>query len=213
MIRRERHSERGLTLVEVILVLAISTIVLTVLARLLTAGLPISKVSFLQARSTETARLQLRRIAKSMREARLSDTGGYPLVVTEPNRFIFYADIDGDAATERVRYELAGTSLQRGITKPSGNPLEYDVINNEKTQRVASSIRNGGQAVFTYYTGDYPVDTNPLSPTDLTEVKYVQFMLLVDADPNVDPPPVEVRSQVQLRNLKTNLGEQAQGGG
>ncbi len=51
------------------------------------------------------------------------------------------------------------------------------------------------------------MDSTPLSPTDLTEVKYIQFNLLIDADPLVDPGPVNLISQVQIRNLKTNLGE------
>ena len=197
---------RGMTLVEIVVVMAISSIVIVIIVRALATGLPVSKVVMLQVRSTETARLQLKRIAKALREARESDTGSYPLVEVDSQRIIFYSDVDSDTATERIRYELVGTNLERGVIEPSGNPIRYNQ-NDEETTVVASSVRNGGDAVFTYYTGDYPADPTPLSPTDLTEVKYIQFNLLIDADPLIDPEPVNLISQVQLRNLKTNLGE------
>ena len=93
------------------------------------------------------------------------------------------------------------------MTEPSGNPLVYDTAN-EEVGVVASTVVNGTADIFTYYNGDYPKDQTPLTPVDLTEVKYIEFRLLIDADPAVDPPAIEVLSQVQLRNLKTNLGEE-----
>lgn len=208
--RKERRGQNilcsGMTLVEIVVVMAISAIVLTVIARTIATGLPISRMTVLQARSTETARLQLKRIAKALREARESDTGSYPLVEVGPQKIVFYADVDSDTATERIRYELTGTNLERGVIRPSGDPIRY-LESDEETTVVASSVRNDGVAVFTYYSGDYPVDSTPLSLIDITEIKYIQFNLLIDADPLVDPGPVNLISQVQIRNLKTNLGE------
>jgi hypothetical protein len=168
---------------------------------------PAETLARLQQQAVEDARLQLKRISKAIREARPSDTGAYPLVAMDPQRIIFYADVDADPDTEMIRYELQGNDLIRGVTKPVGSPPVYDPDNNEQATVVARSIRNGTEPIFTYYTGDYPADQTPLSPVDLTEVKYIQFYLVVDVNPEVEPGPLEVRSQVQLRNLKTNLGE------
>ena len=202
------RSTKGLTVVEMIVGIAIASILLVALLRFLVAGYPLTKISYLQQQSTETARLQLERMAKQLREARYSDTGAYPLVEMLPQRVVFYADVDGDATTERIRYELQGTDLVRGVTEPSGVPLAYDPGSDEVVATVAASVRNGGTDVFTYYTGDYPADQTPLTPVDLTEVKYIQFYLEIDHDPAIEPPPIEVRSQVQLRNLKDNLGQE-----
>lgn len=202
--RPRRH--RGFTVIETIVVVSLSGLLITALLRFLVAGYPLAKVTYLQQRSTENARLQLKRITKALREARPSQTGAYPLVEMGPQRIIFYADIDADATVERVRYELSGSNLQRGLIEPSGTPATYNV-NNEVTTTISTSIRNGTDDIFTYYTGDYPTDQTPLTPVDLTEVKYIQYRLLVDVDEAIDPPPIEVISQVQLRNLKTNLGE------
>lgn len=195
-----------MTVVEIVVVLGITLIVMAILIRFISTGHPISKATLLQTRSTETARIQLKRIAKAIREARESETGAYPLVDMLPQRLVFYADIDADDSIERVRYELKGVNLERGIIEPAGDPATYDP-DNEQVNIVAGSIVNDEVDVFTYYSGDYPADTTPLSPIDLTEVKYIQFFLMVDDKIDADPPPIEVRSQVQIRNLKENLGE------
>src|SRR3990167_7172197 len=89
----------GMTLLEILVVISISVIVLMALLRFLVAGYPLSKTTVLQQRSTE------------------------------PQRVIYYANVDADPATERVRLELSGTSLVRGVTKPTGDPLVYDQNN------------------------------------------------------------------------------------
>lgn len=198
--------QRGLTVIEVIVVVGLSGILMTALLRFLVAGHPLSKITYLQISSTEDARLQLRRLARTIREARVADTGAYPLAEAQPQRIVFFANVDGDVLTERVRYELVGTDLMRGIIKPTGDPLTYNT-GQEQTSIVAKSIRNVAIPLFTYYSGDYPALQTPLTPTDVTEVKYIQVHLLVDVNPNQDPPPVDVVSQVQMRNLKTNIGE------
>lgn len=198
--------QQGLTVVEIIIGAGLSLILLTALLRFLVVGFPLARVTYVQVQSTETARLQLKRISKSLRELRQSDTGSYALAAADPQRIIFYANVDADALTERIRYELAGTNLQRGIIKPTGSPLTYTSAS-EVVTTVTAHVQNGAAPIFTYYNGDYPAVTTPLNPVDVTEVAYIDFSLVIDADPAVDPPPVTVSSQVQLRNLKTNLGE------
>lgn len=200
---------RGFTLIEIVVVIGITSFIVVALARFTASGWQISREAHLQQQATEDARLQLERIAKAIREARVADTGAYPLVVMGEQRMEFYANVDADTATELVRYELVGTDLERGITKPTGTPLTYNQAANEQESVVARSIQNGAGSIFTYYSGDYPADQTELAPIDLTEVKYVQFHLVVDADTAVPPEPIDIVSQVQLRNLKTNLGETA----
>ncbi len=196
----------GYTVLEIVIVAALTAALMATLMRFVVVGYPFSKVTFLQARSNETATLQLKRIGRELREVRFADNGAYPLVEMLPQRVVFYADVDGDPAMERVRYELVGTDLQRGVIHPTGNPAQYDTAT-EQVRTVATSIQNVSDPIFTYYRGDYPTDSTPLTPVDLTEVKYIQFFLRIDVNPAVDPAAVEVRSQIQLRNLKTNLGQ------
>ncbi len=196
----------GVTFIEVILVAFFSSVILVALLRLMAAGYPLSRLVFMQASSTESARVHLKRLSKSLRELRVSDTGAYPLAAAQPQKIVFYSDVDQDGLTERIRYELEGTDLKRGVIVPGGDPLVYDE-NTEEVSTAVGAVRNGATPIFIYYSGDYPADSEPLSSSDVTEVKYLQFRLIIDVDPNQEPDPVEVMSQVQLRNLKTNLGE------
>jgi hypothetical protein len=180
--------------------------VVSVLGRFVVMGYPISKISYLQARSTENARYQLKRMVKILREVRQSVTGAYPIVEVESHKMVFYADIDTDSEVELVRYELSGTDLIRGVTKPSGEPPVYDTANEAETV-LSRYVRNGSDPVFTYYGGDYPADTTELATAQIKEIRYVSFRLVIDVDEAHDPPPIEVVSQVHLRNLKTNLNE------
>lgn len=195
------------SLTEIVVVAAISGLIVVALMRFTASGWALSRETRLQQAAVEDARINLERIGKSMREATVADTGNYPLITMQPQKIEFYSDVDADETTELIRYELVGTTLVRGVTEPTGMPLTYNQATTEQVTTVATSIRNGTDALFTYYTGDYPANQVALSPVDVTEVKYIQFRLVVDIDPAVDPAPVDVQSQVQLRNLKTNLGE------
>lgn len=200
------NSQKGLTVIELVVGVLLSAMLLTALLRFLVAGYPVSRVTLLQADANEVARLQLKRMARELRAVRTAEDGSYALVEMTAQRLIFFADVDFDGVAERVRYELDGSDLLRGVVEPEGEPVEYDVLN-ETEHVVARNIRNGATDIFTYYSGDYPDDTTPLTPVDVTDVKYIQFYLEVDANTEVDPPPSEIRSQVQIRNLKTNLGQ------
>ncbi len=153
----------GYSLIELMVVISISSIIIVSLVRLMATAIPVYRSTVAQTMSNETARVQLKRISDEIRNSRPSDTGAFPIVEASPNRIVFYANIDSDAATERVRYELTGTDLVRGVVKPTGSPLAYDVAT-EAVVTVARSIRNGSTSLFTYYGKDYPADSRPIIP-------------------------------------------------
>lgn len=152
---------KGYTLIEVLVSIAISSILFGALIRIMGTSIPLYHSTFLQTSVNETARVQLKRIAHEIREARTSDTGAYPIVEATAHKIVFYANVDGDDATERVRYELVGTDLIRGIVKPSGSPAVYNV-EQETVATIARSIYNGSGPIFVYYGSSYPTDPNPL---------------------------------------------------
>jgi hypothetical protein len=111
-------------------------------------------------------------------------------------------DLKGDDPDERLTWQTPeGIAVKPLYTAESDEAAEAVTV-------VASDIRNDVDPIFTYYSGDYPADTEPLTPAKVTEVKYIQFRLIIDVDPNQDPSPIDIVSQVQLRSLKTNLGQE-----
>lgn len=194
---------KGFTLVELMVVIAISSILIAGMVRFMATALPQYRSTFLQSLADETARIQLKRMSHEIRSAQQSATGAFPIVEASPQRFIFYANVDG-TSIDRIRYELIGTTLVRGVTKPTGSPATYNTAQ-ETVATIATSVQNGSNAVFSYYGSNYPTDTTQVAGTNIANITYISFSLTIDADTAQDPPAVVLQSQVQLRNVKTNL--------
>lgn len=163
--------------------------------------------NFEQVAAINEARKGIETMVKEIREARYADDGSYPLEEAGNFQFIFYSDIDKDSNIERVRYFLDGTNFKKGVVEPSGDPLQY-VLSSEVVDVLSAYVRNGTTPVFTYYNGDWPIDTvnNPLPTlTRLTETKLMHVYLKINVDPNRPPENFELESDIQIRNLKTNL--------
>ncbi len=144
------------------------------------------------------------------REIRLiknGDNGAYAIESASSLSFVFYADIDADGKTEKVRYFLNGTNLTKGVIKPSGSPITYP-NENENLQLLTDSIQNGTLPIFSFYNGSWPTDTtnNPLKdPTNVTNIRMIKIYLRVNSKPNDPNHDYILDSSVVMRNLKDNL--------
>lgn len=151
--------------------------------------------SSLQAES-ET-RSSLKKLLAELRAAVISETGGYPIALASGSAITFYSDRDGDDLKEQIRYFLNGSSLQKGIIKPTGSPPSY-VPANEKIVTEVHSLTNL-TTIFTYYD-----DAGQLlpEPINLPDVRLIKITYTVDADANRPPAPFTLESQVSVRSLK-----------
>lgn len=140
-----------------------------------------------------------------IRSASISSTGAYPLAAATGTSFIFYSDIDDDGLKERIRYFVDGSTLKKGVIKPTGNPLSYNPSNEVITTAV-NNLANGAQPVFEYYDENYDGDDPPLtSPVNLLAVRLVKVTIKVDKNPTRPPAAVTMVTQVSVRNLKDNF--------
>ena len=200
-------NQRGITLIEILLVIAIFTIVTIVIANFIRQGYRTYTFSDEQNEAIIQARQGVITMIKELRETAPGDDGNYPLQLAADQELIFYSDIDRDEVVERIHYFLDGTNFKKGITKPTGDPLSYPA-NDDKVTVLSQYVRNGALPIFIYYNGDYPTDTenNPLAtPADVTTVRLIHLHLIINIAPNRAPTNYELESNVQLRNLKDNL--------
>lgn len=198
---------KGFSLIEVIVTVSIFAIVLVSLTFLIINIYRIYGFSFQQNTAINEARKGVETMVKEIRGARYGEDGSYPVKEAGNNQFIFYSDINRDERIERIRYFLDGINFKKGVIVPIGDPPQY-VLNNEKISILSTYVRNASTPVFTYYNGDWPADTinNPLSTlTRLTETKLMHVYLQINVDPNRPPNNFQLESDVQIRNLKTNL--------
>jgi hypothetical protein len=163
--------------------------------------------SFEENQSINMAQTGLTTMIREIREARIGDNGAYAIEQTNDNSFVFFSDVTNDGRSDRVRYFVSGTNLQKGVTEPTVVPVQYPAAN-EKISTIISNFDNGGKPLFTYYNGDWPADTsnNPLPQSQrLLQTRYISVYVRVNISTNFAAQPFELTSGVQIRSLKSNL--------
>ncbi|MCD6550568.1 prepilin-type N-terminal cleavage/methylation domain-containing protein [bacterium] len=107
----------------------------------------------------------------------------------------------------KARFELTWTEnlssvspiFKKGVIDPVGDPPQY-LPDQERISIISSYVRNA-PPIFRYYDAQGNLIED--YPSRLIDTKMMSLYLVVDVDPNRSPPPVELESSVQLRNLKT----------
>lgn len=153
-----------------------------------------------QSQAIAEARRGVETMVKEIREARGGDDGSYIIEKADDFEFIFYSDIDKDEATERVRYFVQGTDFKKGVIDPTGWPIQYP-SENEEILTLSQYVRNQ-PPIFRYFDG-LGIELSP--PARLKDTKLMRVYLVINIDPNRPPQNYELASDVQIRNLKTNL--------
>lgn len=203
MYRRTRQS--GVSLIEVV----ITSFIVAILALTFWS---VFRENFVISRRTQSSlvaqqELQIlgRRFNAEVRAAAQSETGSYAIAAASSTEFSFFTDADNDGLNERIRYFVNGSSLVRGVLKPTGSPATY-VAGNETTKAVISHLVASTTPVFQYYDTNYAgTSTALVAPVSVSNIRLVKFTLVVDDDVRFPPDPVVSTTQVSIRTLKDNL--------
>ncbi len=201
-----RHNQRGITLLETVIVLGILTIVIVGVTSLFKDTFTFNRSISNSLDTTGNARRALKTMIAEIRIASPSSLGAYPLVQTATSSFIFYGNIDTDVQMERIRYYRNGTSLMRGIVNPTVGTLAYD-LNTEVVAQIAKNVVNENSTpIFSYYDSTYSGTQPSLSGAfDISLVRLVKVNLVVDSTGTSTAQSDIFSSQVSMRNLKDNL--------
>ena len=205
---KQKLSLLGFTLIEIIVALFGFTILSFGLVALISnVFVSSTKQSNLLADSDSARKLSFQ-IMSELRNSETSSVGAYSLDTAGAQSLIFYSNIDGGADVERVRYFAQNGKLYKGIVKPSGNPLAYN-LGTERTFAVQNNLANQANPLFYYYDGTYTGTQTALSqPVNVTVVKAVKLDLKVYNKAGVASTNFyTITSSGSIRNLKTNLGE------
>lgn len=153
----------------------------------------------------DEARRALKVMSAEIRTASPSSLGAYALAQVATSSLTFYSNIDDDPLKERVRYFVAGTTIKKGVIKPSGSPLTYNPANETVTELV-HTVSSIATSTFGYYDESYDGTTSALAdPVDISVVRLVKITVVIDKDPQAPPAPLTFTTQISMRNLKDNL--------
>jgi prepilin-type N-terminal cleavage/methylation domain-containing protein len=195
----EKH---GFSLIEILVTLGIFSLIILVLVNFQISLFSQNTFISNSLNADSEMRTALKKMVAEIRGAAQSDTGAYQIGTATKNSLTFFSDVNGDGRREQIRYFLIGTSLMRGLIKPTGNPLTY-VVGSETLTTLVHSIANPNQEIFAYYDQNYAGTQTALAePINIPLVRLIKITLTVDADPNKPPAPLTLGSQVSIRSLK-----------
>ena len=196
----------GMTMVEAIMAIGLFLFISIALAGFVSGLYKAYYYSFEQSQAVVEGVTGVEIMVKEIREAVLGDDGSYMIESAQDFEFIFYSDIDKDQNTERVRYFLDGDNFKKGVIDPLGIPPIYitnpaDPQYQETIVALSKYVRNA-PPIFRYFNGD--LQELP-APARLQDTKLMRLNLIINVRPNRSPTDFSLESEVQLRNLKTNL--------
>ena len=201
----ENLNKRGMTMIEVLVALGIFLLLIAAIVELMIWGNHGKDVVWEQLSTQNEGRIVVQDFVNDLRRANASSIGAYPIELAQSQQIIFYSNVDSDSWREKVRYFLQGTTLKRGITKPSGNPLVYSQVS-EAVIDVVHDVANATNSIFYYYDQNYTSASSSAMtyPINISAIRMVGIKLMLEEKPNVAPAPFNIEAKTEIRNLKSN---------
>lgn len=212
--RAGRRGQSGMTLVELLVAMAIATVI---------SGMIIVSWVNLQnsysysansSKAREYARDGMARVIREIRDSKGRSTTS-PVASATANEVSFYSmfNVPGAASDKAshvqgllsyaaplvsYRYDAASQTLYRSVGTGAEQALVKHVVNG-----IVAEGGNPSTPVFTYTYLDangVPVEANSVSSTYLGQIRKVRVHLLVDLNPRRSPVYMDLVSTAQLRN-------------
>jgi len=200
----QTHNKRGFTLMEVVVVTSISTILMLVITFSIVTIYRHNAYAIAQSGEIDSARRGLQTWVQDAREMDYGANGAYVIQQASEHYFSFYSDIDPDAVTEFIEYELIDTTLYRRVHKAGGFPATYSTSTPD-TYTLSEFVQNdlNSLPIFQYFNSSGEEITNPNA--QITDIRYIRMQLVVNIDPVRAPGEFMLEGSATPRNLKDNL--------
>ena len=209
-----RHGAQGQTLFEVIIVMALLTMVLGVVYEGIDAATNAISGSGARLQNLDEARVLMAVTTKDMRTATRLQAGTSPFVLANKREVIFYANLDNDGSGSTVVangprlvriYVDTNSELIEQVTKPDASsvPPAY-TYNGAATNRfVGRYIANPASSpIFRYFDSNgSELTAAPLSAADRLAVDSVQVMLSIRKSTSLKVANTTLLNTVRLPNV------------
>lgn len=195
---------KGFSLPEFVVAMAVGLIALLVMSAFMVETGRLQTFISEQSEAIATGDAATTELAAALRETTDGDDGSFAIDTASDYHLTFFSDIDSDANTEKVDYQLTGTILYQTLTEPTGTPADYLVANGVTTVSATGIVNETytGNPIFTYYDANNTILSEPI---DLASVTLIKIHLDVNVDPNRVPDTHTIETYAQLRNLNDNL--------
>mgnify|MGYP001597141408 FL=1 len=188
---------------EIILAIAISFIIILLIGKLGALSSFINLVIDQTIKVRQSSDYVFQTLVTDIRSMGPSSLGAYPVESVSSTSIIFYSDIDRDNLMERVNYFIATSTLNKGVIKPTGNPLVY-VTSSEIVISVVSNIDVNG-SYFEYFDQSFTGGQSPLSPpVNPQTIRVIKINIAVRTSTSTSSSLIRFSRIITPRNLKTN---------
>ncbi len=152
------RNKRGITLVELLVVLALLSMTIGVIYMYFDYGYKSWNRASAEARAVQEARLFIDVLNREVHQARVATNGGTAVAVSAGNTQLdVYTDVSGDGRPELVRYRLVDGRLERGVSAPQGSAYPYSYAAPTAYETVVTTVVNGaGDSLFTVDASNPP---------------------------------------------------------
>lgn len=205
---KKKSIQTGFTLIETIMTIFIFSIIMLGTSLMLKYILENNRQQPMVIDNIYQARRVADNFVKELRNATHGANGAYPVNQASDTQIIFFSTaIRNNGTISRVRYYISNNTLYKGITDPTGNPLDYNIAN-EVITTLTTKMSLGANPLFYYYDGNYNGEGVPLeSPVNLNQIKFIKINLTVLKElTKTSNTTFIVSAGVSIRNLKDNLG-------
>ncbi len=188
---------RGVTLIELLIVLPIIVVAGFVITQIMFQSWQAYQYSLAQAQASDTFVRTLDRMSRVIRSS--------SKVISASNNDLtletYYSP--RDASPDRTRYYLSSSQVKADVIPASGTAPNYTYpAGNSKTYNISQALNTASQPVFRYYDENGTLLT---SPYDVNAIRKVEITLTINPQPKFMKINQTSSTQVQLRNMKTNL--------
>lgn len=188
----------GFTLIEVVVAIAIFTILMLAINVLFVSLYRQQGTSIAMVERTRRLNAALDMMARELREGNRGENGHYFIESAGDNVLAFYSDVDSDGLTERVSYSLAGTELIKSVTEPGADSL---YAGSPASSIISTEVQNQGVPIFTYYDEDYTgAGAAMVLPAAVLDIKLIGVSLTVNTVQANRSYPLHIETKIQLRN-------------
>ncbi|MDI6907394.1 MAG: prepilin-type N-terminal cleavage/methylation domain-containing protein [Thermoanaerobacterales bacterium] len=136
------HDQRGFTVAELLIVLALLGVVLAIAYDLFFYAQTSFNRSLAEGRVIQDTRLALMTLENEIVQARKATEEFEAVRRVSETQLDVYCDVTGDAKPELIRYQLNGNTLTRSVASPTGDHYPYTYGTPANTTTVLSRVNN-----------------------------------------------------------------------
>jgi hypothetical protein len=203
------NKNAGFTIIEAIVAITAISVLIFPITFLLITVFSGSKQQYQSLENIDNARIISSRFVNEIRSSVQGVDGSFAISYAGDQEIIFYSPWGtSDYSIKKIRYFVSDDNLYKGVTIPTGSPLNYS-SSSEKITKVQSNLSTDNEPLFYYYDGNYNGDSDPLpQPVNINNIKFIRMNLNVFKQSEKENISIfSINTGATIRSLKENLGD------